>query len=250
VAVAVVAAGASGAPARTAAAATQARTAAYVVKRVERALAAEHMVFVGHTASTFGLSTTWAYGGRNRFEETSHGQPYLDDGTAVVNGTLTNAYVAYYNRTYSLSPVYRAPGSACSTTARLEMGGPPAVTDNWSSFISATLACGAASVTGHVRINGQETTRITGQPVTITLKPGFARSIHEKQVRVNWALYVNPKTYLPVRVDGSTAALGGAVPTDDKSVTTVQWRAATPANIARATVTIPPGFRQVPSASQ
>jgi hypothetical protein len=29
-------------------------------------------------------------------------------------------------------------------------------------------------------------------------------------------------------------------------VTTVQWLPRTPANIAKATVTIPPGFRQVP----
>ena len=248
-AVIAVAAGASGTPARTGVTA-QARTTAYVVKRVERALTAEHRVFVGHTTSTFGPSVTWSYGARNRFEETSHGRRYLDSGTAVVGGKLVSAYVTYFDRKYSLSPVSTPPTSACSTTARLEMGGPPPVTRHWSDFINATLACGTASVTGHVRINGQETTRITGTPVTITLSPRYARAIQEKQARVTWTLYVDPKTYLPVQMDSSTAAFGGpAAPTDDKYVTTMRWLPPTPANIAKATVTIPPGFRLVPSAA-
>src|SRR5450432_1548069 len=58
-AVIAVVAAATGAPAGTAATVAQARTTAYVVKRVERALTAEHRVFAGHTTATFGPSTTW-----------------------------------------------------------------------------------------------------------------------------------------------------------------------------------------------
>jgi hypothetical protein len=140
------------------------------------------------------------------------------------------------------------PASACSTTARLEMSGVPIPTNHWSSFIDATLACGAASVTGHVRINGQETTKITGVPVTIRLKPNYARVIREKWARGAWTLYVNPRTYLPVRIVSSTSTFGGpAASTRNASVTDVRWLKPTAANIAKATITIPPGFRQVSS---
>jgi len=37
----------------------------------------------------------------------------------------------------------------------------------WPAFIRATLACGAATVAGHVWIGGEETLKITGSPVTV-----------------------------------------------------------------------------------
>jgi hypothetical protein len=57
-------------------------------------------------------------------------------------------------------------------------------------------------------------------------------------------MYVDSATYLPVRVDGSTKAYGGAGgPTVSTSVTNVQWLPPTAANIAQALVTIPAGFQ-------
>ena len=49
----------------------------------------------------------------------------------------------------------------------LAMGGIPVPAGHWSSFISQTLACGAASVTGHVVIDGVPATKINGKPVTV-----------------------------------------------------------------------------------
>jgi hypothetical protein len=61
-------------------------------------------------------------------------------------------------------------------------------------------------------------------------------------------LRVNPKTYLPVRMFGSTEAFGGpASSTRFASVTDAQWLRPTPANIDKALVTIPAGFHQVSS---
>ncbi len=263
-ALAVVSLPAGGAPAATGTTGAQARTVAYVVTRVKQALAGEHQVFYGQTSSTSGPSVTWAYGPRSRWEELTgascgHALPngdcthqggserYLAQGTARVGGKLTGVYLTYYNREWSLSPQTVA-ASACSASARLEMGGPPLATSHWSAFINATLACGGAAVTGHVWINGQQTTRITGKPVTIRLQPGYAKAVGEKRARVEWTLYVNPRTYLPVRITGSTAAFGGPrASTKDASATDVQWLKPTPANVARATLTIPPGFRQVAS---
>jgi len=249
------------APARTGGTITQARDVAYLVHRVEKALTGTHLVFQGQTTSKYGPSTGWAYGNRSRFEEFTglgcgHALPsgwcthrggserYLTAGTALVDGKLVGAYVTYFDHKYSLSKVVPPP-RACSTTARLEMGGPGVPTTRWADFISATLACGAARVTGHVWIDGVRTTRITGSPVTVKLVPGYAKVVRERYVRTTWTMYVNPATYLPVRIEGSTQSFGGSPGmTAGLSVTNVQWLPPTRANIAKATVIIPPGYEQ------
>jgi hypothetical protein len=242
----------------------QARTTAYVIKRVENALARTDLVFQGRTSSNVGPSSTWVYGSRNRFEEDSGSNcghlkpggectnqgasvPFLAEGTALIGGQLTGVYVTYFDHKWSREPQYAATG-ACSTTGRLSMGGPPPVTDQWHAFIQATLACGAAAVTGQVRVAGVKTTKITGLPVTVRLSRGEARSVGEKWARVQWALYVNPTTYLPVRTYGSTLTYGGPKPSFlSWSVTDVQWLPPTAANIAKALVVIPHGYRRVSS---
>jgi hypothetical protein len=117
-----------------------------------------------------------------------------------------------------------------------------------STPTTATLACGAATVTGHVQIGGQETIKITGSPATIKLPPDQAKAYREKWLRARWTLYVNPKTYLPVRLSGSAYQYGGPAPsTLFTSVTDMQWQRPTAATIAKTLVTIPAGFRQVSS---
>jgi hypothetical protein len=228
--------------------AMQARTTAYVVSRVEKALAGQHLVLRGRTTGVWGPSISWAYGPRNRFEElTGSGEPYIAVGTALIGGKLTGVYVTYYNGKWSLLPE-SIPANACFKTGALEMAGPPVPASDWPAFIHATLACGAATVTGHVQIDGVETLKITGSPVTFKLPPGEARAVREKWARDRWTLYVNPKTYLPVRISGSGYTYGGPAPsTYTTSATDIQWLPPTAANIAKTLVTIPAGFRQVSS---
>jgi hypothetical protein len=246
----------------------QAAAVAYVTSRVERALGRENLVFVGRSDSpNFGSTVTWAYGSRSKFEEfwpaadyrdrmvigrpqwdfppKLRGAPFLVSGTALIGGKLVAAYVTYFDHRYSLAPLGAQPASACSTNEALTLGSPIPPTTHWTAFIAATLACGAASVTGHVRINGVQTTRITGRPVTVRLSPGYARAVHEQWATARWTLYVNPSTYLPVRMYGSTQTYGGSAGGfTSSSVTNVTWLPATPANVARALVTIPPGFHR------
>jgi hypothetical protein len=249
------------------------RTVAYVTARVENALANANVVFVGRSGSRlWGNTVTWAYGSRSRFEEywpaadardrivngqrlwdfppQDRGRLYLASGTALVDGKLVSAYVTYFDRSYSLSRLQPTPGSACSANAALTMGAPVIPTTHWSEFIGATLACGAASVTGHVLVNGVEATQITGKPITVRLQPGYARTVHAKFATVRSTLYVNPATYLPVRIDGSTQTYGGSAGSyTSSSVTNVQWLPPTAANVASSMVTIPAGFRKVGSAA-
>jgi hypothetical protein len=262
--------GGSGTATRTGGGATQADTVAYVTRQVENALAGENLVFVARSGGTARPSVTWAYGQQSRFEEfwpptdyrdrvvngqrlwdfppQLRGQPYLAQGTALVGGKLTFAYVTYFDHRYSLAALAATRANPCSATSRLAMGAPPIAsfqTSDWPDFIRATLGCGIATVTGHVRIDGQETTKITGKPVTVRLSKGYGQVIGEQAVRVRWALYVNPTTYLPVRIYGSTQAFGGhAGSTLSTSVTDVRWLPPTPANIAKTLVAIPPGFHR------
>jgi uncharacterized membrane protein len=265
---AIAAAVANGSPSSTSLSNTHVRTAAYVVKRVEKALAGANLVFQGRTTGSDGPSVTWSYGSRWRFEEftgrscghtrrdgecTHRGgsERYLAEGTALISGKLTGAYVTYFDRKYSLSggPGH-TPANACTTTGALSMGGPPVPTNHWAGFINQTLRCGAATVTGNVRVDGVETTRITGAPVTVRLSPGYAKTVHEKWARARWTLYVDPTTYLPVRMYGSTETFGGpGGGTLDQSVTDGRWLPPTAANTRKALVTIPPGFHQVSSAA-
>jgi hypothetical protein len=237
---------------------------AYVIRRVEHALAGQRLVFVGQTTSAMGPSITWAYGPRHRWVEftgsgcghalpngecTRRGssEPYLAQSTALIGSKLTGVYVTFFDRKWSRLPA-PAPASACSVTGALEMGGPPVPANHWANFINATLACGAAHVDGHAWIDGVKTTKITGSQVAVKLSPGYGKTVRQKRARVRWALYVNPKTYLPVRIYGSTQTFGGLAGSMlFSSVTDVRWLPPTAANIAQARVTIPAGFRQVSS---
>jgi hypothetical protein len=129
--------------------------------------------------------------------------------------------------------------------------GAPATIYYWPSFIRAALDCGAATVTGHARIDGVETTVITGLPTTARLPAAYAKTIGATRVRVPWTLYVNPTTYLPVRLTGSTETSGGpAGRSVNTEVTDIQWLPATTANIAQTLVAIPAGFPRVNLADQ
>ena len=218
-AVIAVAAGAGG-PAQTGPAVSQAHTAAYVISRVEKALAGQHLVLHGRTSRRLGteqlLDVRPPEPVRGVHRERLRSRPAQRElhpprriralhrrGTALIGGKLTGVYVSYYNREWSLPPEGPIPASACSRTGALEMASPLVPTSDWPAFIHATLACGAATVTGHVQIDGVDTVKITGSPVTVKLPPGEARAVREKWARSQWTLYVNPETYLPVRLSSS-----------------------------------------------
>ena len=277
-AAAVIAATGVGAP-RGTGGATNAQTTAYVIKRVQNALAAENFVIQGQATgsmtvsvhghkvrSSNGTSMSWSYGNRSRFVEftgrscgqvTSNGcthrggsQLYLADGTALVGGKLTGAIVTYFDHKYSLHPLGQTHVKACSRTAQLELGAPAVTMPNWPAFIKAMLGCEAATVTGHARIGGVETTVISGS-IDVPLPKGYARTVMEARERVRYTLYVDSATYLPVRAYGSDKTYGGANgPTVSASVTNVQWLPPTVANIAKALITIPAGYTQVSSPAQ
>jgi len=126
-AVAVVTAAGAGRPASTV---SSALTAAYVISRVENALAGENFVIQARASGIMsgsvhghryrysgGANDSWTYGIRNRMEEftgrdcghvdsngwcTHRGGSvrYLADGTALIRGKLVSAYITYYDHRY------------------------------------------------------------------------------------------------------------------------------------------------------
>ena len=245
--------GAAGVARQPGSGAVHARTAAYaLLQHVERAVAGQkNRVMDGQSVSVEtgskqkDTSVTWSYRGAARFEEfTLSGKPYLAAGTAKIHGRLTGVYVAYYNHTWSdRHGTWQPTPRACTKTARLEMGGPAPATRDWPDFIGTMLGCGDATVTGRVWINGVHTIRITGMPVRTRLPKGMVQAT---KAGVRFTLYVNPTTYLPVRMVGSTTSYGGGATTFTYSTTTnIRWLPATADNVAKALVTIPRGFKHV-----
>jgi len=270
-AVAVATATGAGSPASTV---SRAQTTAYVISRVENALAGENFVIQGRASGIMsgsvhghryrysgGATDSWSFGMRNRMEEftgrncghvdsngwcTHRGGSvrYLADGTALIRGKLVSAYITYYDHRYSLSPLGHYQLKPCSKTAQVALGGPAVSVPNWPALIKTMLRCNRATVTGHARIGKVPVIVISGS-IDIPLPKGYGRSVRETRVRVGYTLYVDAKTYLPMRAYGSTKTYGGAGgPTISSYVTNVRWLSPTPANKAKALVTIPHGYTQ------
>ena len=270
-AVAVVTTAGAGSPGSTV---SRAQTTAYVLGRVGKALAAENFVIQGRASGSYagsvhghryrysdGPTDSWTYGIRNRMEEftgrdcghvdsngwcTHRGGSvrYLADGTALIRGKLVSAYITYYDHRYSLSPLAHYQVKPCSKSAQLSLGGPAVSVPNWPAFIKAMLRCNRATVTGHARVGNVPAIVISGS-IDIPLPKGYGRSVGETRVRVDYTLYVDARTYLPLRAYGSTKTYGGAGgPTISSYVTNLRWLPPTPANRAKALVTIPHGYTQ------
>lgn len=231
-----------------------ARTAAYVVLRhTARALAEQNRVMLGQSLSrgtgekVSTLSITWSYRSASSWVEYWPARkPYVADGFAEIHGKLRSVYVSYYNRKWSGGNAPpQPPEPACSRTARLELGGPAPAVQDWPGFIGTMLGCGDATVTGRVWINGVHAIRITGAPVRDNLPKGMVR---QTKGDVRFTLYVNPTTFLPVRVSGATISFGGGTsPFTYATVTNIEWLPPTAANIAKSIITIPPGYKHVKS---
>jgi hypothetical protein len=223
---------------------------AYVVRRVENALANDDQVMrqtmsvapnSGGAAFFDGQlsyeNVTWAYQGRNSTEIFgAHGQLQATMGTGIVNGKLQGVQVDYIRHEWELIPgmLSTAPVNACTKAGFLEATGDPGT--NWPLLIGRTLACGGYKMAGYAEIDGAETVKITGSRV-VRIGSGPAGAITFTDT-----LFVSPSTFLPVRITQSAAAPGvhGSLTSAD-----IQWLPPTAANRARASVTVPCGYQQI-----
>jgi len=97
-------------------------------------------------------------------------------GTALIGGKLSDVYLTYFSRKWSLAPA-STPASACSTIGALEMGGQP---------LASGHPCDARLLSRHRdracpgRRRGN--LKITGSPVTVKQPPDQAKAYRETLV--------------------------------------------------------------------
>lgn len=216
---------------------------AYVIAKVERALAAPSLndligldrITLPYTLSweplpgglgvvrpTGNLSAAelliWTYGGRQRaIGLSASGQRMFDlvinrqsgvTSTAVLYGSKT-----WWRQTTSGPAGGRSAPPGCQPAGHVGLQVGPG--NGWPAFIESQLACGAYTVVGRQVVDGVDTLEIAGPPGGITV-------------------WVNPSTYLPVRMQAGPMQIN------------FEWLPATAANLAELHVSVPAGFRQVP----
>jgi hypothetical protein len=218
--------------------------AAYVLGRVDSALSAAAPAAMAQlTVTTRGPDGTtaaeeWSYGSQWRVVTNSPaGHPAYDDGLSVGVRTLVSYQArAWARRDVSGRMAVPAPGPCGSGGTGIPVLFQPELpgADFSAHLLPATvvgelraaLSCGILAVAGRQRVDGINAIKLTS-------RPGSA---------IPETIWVNPGTYLPVRVvDGSW--LGGQVL---QQTADIAWLRPTAQNLARLTVPIPRTFRQLP----
>jgi hypothetical protein len=232
--------------------------AAYVVNRVDSALSAAdpadiaQMTVTIRSAATPGGTTVtttaeeWSYGSQWRSVTYSPaGQPVYDEGFGAAS---VYTLVSYPARTWARQSGFGRPAASVfgprgcagifavplpvTPVARLLFQpGLPGIGFS-ASLPPATVArnlrtavtCGTLVVAGRQRVGGIEAIKLTSRPGS----------------PISEAIWVSPGTYLPLRVVVSVPGTPGLQQTAN-----ITWLPPTGQNLAKLTVPIPAGFRQV-----
>ena len=231
---------------------------AYVIKRVDSALTAAGSGEVAQMTLTVtpGGDTTrtitaeeWSYGDQWRSVTNSpRGHPVYDIGFTTSSGYTV---VSYPTRTWARQPrlfrpggrrVLLPPGSpsceaeladAFPIVTRLGQPGTSFAAGELPATVATDLrtavSCGALTVAGRQHVGGTEA-------IELTSRPDSADSA---------AIWVNPDTYLPVRVViGLSPAHGRGQPVLQLTAD-ITWLKPTAQNLANLSVPIPAGFRHI-----
>jgi hypothetical protein len=226
------------------------QTTAYVIRRVDGALASGNLVM----RETFSLrddfgyvdqfrsyqTVIWSYrGDTSQLTFGAHRKLLADDGTALADGKLRSVEVDYVLGTWEFPPATRAggPPKPCTLAGFLAAGSGYDVAD-WQSLLRQELRCGGYKVAGSAVVDGIETVKLTGSAV-------IGNSIRYLDLRCVNTIFVDPATYLPVRIWQDAVPVTGPRVRSVPSSADLQWLPATAVNTGKAVVTIPAGFRQV-----
>jgi len=228
---------------------------AYVVKNVSSALSAAAPGTIAQmTITTSGgpngpngptTAQEWSNGEQWRsFLYSSTGHPVYDEGYRSTTGyTLVSYLTKTWTRQTGLGRPYALPASALSgkpacapavgdfpVLFRVGLPGTSTSASTLPTTVAAALrtavSCGSLAVAGRQTVDGTEAIKLTsrpGSPITETI-------------------WVSPSTYLPVRVTVRSALGNSAI----QQTADFTWLQPTAQNLAKLTVPIPAGFREVP----
>jgi hypothetical protein len=233
----------------------QIQTAAYVT-RIERALAYPRQdALVGYARTVYppgtvlrptgGLTAgpgsgsrwrvhstvTWAYQGSLKTSAfTAAGRPVFTERTTHAGGATRTLAVIYADATWWRRTT--APGSPPGRTPPCPSGITPGLTiiAQWASFIRDQLRCGGYRMDGRQRIDGIDAVKLTGGKALV-------------------ALWVNPATYLPVRVISGFGGGEAGAGARGRGQTDFRWLSPGQRALSQLSVRVPEGFRQVPPPS-
>ena len=173
------------------------------------------------------------------------GQPGFDQGYAATSTSVTHTSVSYPAKTWSTSTVkagkLRPPGQpglrgTCLAAICLDLMQDPGTL---TSDIREALSHGQLTRDGTEDINGVNAIKL----VAVVTKP---QASGQFAFVGRTTLWVNPATYLPVRINTNlTVTLGHGQTTHIVGTRDVSWLPATSANLADLRVPIPAGFTQV-----
>jgi hypothetical protein len=215
---------------------------AYVTKRVASALSGAGLAEIAQMTVTssgpVGTRTAkeWSYGDQWRsVVYSSPGQPVFEEGGASSTYTLVNYSARTWGRQRGVVGQTEPPSqqtgcvraaAALSLLLRpgigLSAGSPSA---SVVQLLRTAISCGTLAEAGQQRVDGIEATKLTSSSGSL----------------ISETIWVNPTTYLPVRVV-IRAAAGSSVIQQAADIT---WLKPTARNQAALTVSIPAGFRQV-----
>jgi hypothetical protein len=240
------------APGRGLPAPIQARNTAYVIWRMKNAAAIRKMVIQTEFSFSpaFPPITEWTYHKNVRSVQAGvmhvPGVPWAQgpvdfvDGTTIIHGKLTYIEADYRHREwYAMPQSLILPNGCLSSLDLAEFN-----QTNWAKFVPQTLSCGVLKVAGTTWFDGKKVIKITGSATYPHWwsKGGTGRG----PLKVYATMYVDPATYLPMLViwnnwthERNGKPLHGTVREQIRALTP------TPANVAKANIAIPAGFREV-----
>jgi hypothetical protein len=173
------------------------------------------------------------------------GQPGFDQGYAATSTSVTYTSVSYAAKTWSTSTVQagklRPPGQpglrgTCLAAICLDLMQDPGTL---TSDIREALSHGQLTRDGTEDINGVNAIKL----VAVVTKP---QASGQFAFVGRTTLWVNPATYLPVRINTNlTVTLGHGQTTHIVGTRDVSWLPPTSANLADLRVPIPAGFTRV-----
>lgn len=224
-----------------------AETTAYVLDRVDAALAATNAIGYS-TAHYSGAGATgflsdrieaWQWEGRSRQRwESSAGQPIFDGSARPEDGRGVLISVHYPSRDWTSSVVPSSelprPSGANGTRCEEDFLSPfpsgQATAAGWKQIIQAGLACGMFTAGGRQWVDGVDAIKLIG---------------HKQAAGAT--IWVDPSSYLPVRLTGRVQLVAGGTEKQNTGTLTIdfRWLPPTRANLKELTVPIPPGFRKV-----
>jgi hypothetical protein len=239
----------------------QTRTDAFVITQVVNALAATNKVIQTKTvfSAAFPPVMSWNYRTDMRLAQSGYippaqmtgspwaqGRVHWNVGTTTVHGRHIYAQIDYRHHEWANAGILGFAPNACTVRLDIvEFNGPA----NWPAYVRQALSCGLFKVAGHAVVGGMRAIKLTGAMADRHFWSG-PHAYGRGPLWVHATLYVSPRTYLPMLViwNNRTHYHDGR-PLDGTVRQDVTALPATPGNIAEANVTVPAGFRKVPSST-